>query len=214
MECEVIRDLLPLYAEKITSPASTQLVEEHLEGCADCRAELAQMQAPVPVKIELEPAAPLQEIKKGIHRKQKNTLLAAVGIILLLAAGVLFGCYAYLANDRVTLEEAKVAAYFQQETPGVPGWVLQAKGDDIYLKIELNRRVDGADLVIVPVRYRYAQWHTVVNTLFESFLSDEKALSKKTQRFLVGQQTVALKSEDETVLYKNACQTKRMQSEW
>lgn len=28
----------------------------------------------------------MQEIKKGIHRKQKNTILAVAGIILLLAA--------------------------------------------------------------------------------------------------------------------------------
>lgn len=214
LDCEVIRDLLPLYAEHLTSPASTQLVEEHLKSCESCRAELAQMQEPVPVRIEPEPAAPLLEIKKGIDRRQKNTVFAAVVLILLLAAAVLFGYYAYLANDRVTLEEVQVAAYFQQETPGVPGWVLQARGEGVYLKINLNRRVEGADLVIVPVRYRYAQWHAVINKIFGAFFSGEKELSKKTQRFLVGQQTVALKSEDETVLYKNACRIKRMQSEW
>ena len=31
LDCEVIRDLLPLYAEHMASPASTALVEEHLQ---------------------------------------------------------------------------------------------------------------------------------------------------------------------------------------
>ncbi len=101
---------MPLYAEKITSPVSTQLVEEHLEGCADCRAELAQMQAPVPVKIEQEPAAPLQEIKKGIRRKQKNTILAVAGIILLLAAAFfLTSCEALSSSQPSAASDTTVA---------------------------------------------------------------------------------------------------------
>ena len=47
LDCEVIRDLLPLYAEHMASPASTALVEEHLQECEACRAELEQMEQPV-----------------------------------------------------------------------------------------------------------------------------------------------------------------------
>ena len=46
LDCEVIRDLLPLYAEHMASPASTALVEEHLQECEACRAELEQMEQP------------------------------------------------------------------------------------------------------------------------------------------------------------------------
>ena len=38
LECDVIRDLLPLYAEKLASPASSALVEQHLAACPACRA--------------------------------------------------------------------------------------------------------------------------------------------------------------------------------
>lgn len=37
MNCDVIKDLLPLYVDKCCSRASEKLVEEHLEICADCR---------------------------------------------------------------------------------------------------------------------------------------------------------------------------------
>lgn len=51
LECDVIRDLLPLYAEKLASPASSALVEQHLSECPACRAELEQMEKPVPVQL-------------------------------------------------------------------------------------------------------------------------------------------------------------------
>ena len=47
LDCDVIRDLLPLYAEKLASPASSVLVEQHLAACPACRAELEQMEKPV-----------------------------------------------------------------------------------------------------------------------------------------------------------------------
>lgn len=214
LDCEVIRDLLPLYAEQMASPASTELVEEHLQGCEACREQLRQMQMPVPVKPELEPVRPLQEIRKNIDRKQKGTMLAAVVVVLLLAAAVIFGGYAYLVNEPVLLEEAQVVTYYQQSTPGIPGWVLQARGTDVYLKIDLNRKLEGADVVLVPVRYRYTKWHDVVNKVVGFLLPDEKALSKKTQKFLVSGQSVAVMGEDTTVFYQNTCKTKQSESKW
>lgn len=59
--CDIIRDLLPLYAEHITSEASNALVEEHLAECEACRAELEQMEQPVPVRPEAQPDAPLRQ---------------------------------------------------------------------------------------------------------------------------------------------------------
>ena len=36
-ECSIVRDLLPLYAERLTSPETAAFVEKHLRICADCR---------------------------------------------------------------------------------------------------------------------------------------------------------------------------------
>lgn len=41
--CNIIKDLLPLYAEDMLSEDSRELVEEHLGGCEDCRAELEKI---------------------------------------------------------------------------------------------------------------------------------------------------------------------------
>ena len=42
-ECDIVRDLLPLYAEKLGSEATTELVKEHLKGCPACRVELEKL---------------------------------------------------------------------------------------------------------------------------------------------------------------------------
>ena len=66
LECDVIRDLLPLYAEKLASPASSALVEQHLAECPACRAELEQMEKPVSVQPEPQPDAPLKNIRSSL----------------------------------------------------------------------------------------------------------------------------------------------------
>ena len=42
-ECNIIRDILPLYVENMVSADTSAFVEEHLEKCAECRAELEDM---------------------------------------------------------------------------------------------------------------------------------------------------------------------------
>ena len=44
INCNVIRDLLPLYADQICSNESKELVDEHLAQCRDCSALLRQIQ--------------------------------------------------------------------------------------------------------------------------------------------------------------------------
>ena len=86
LDCEVIRDLLPLYAEHMASPASTALVEEHLQECEACRAELEQMQLPVPVQPEPQPDAPLKNIRSSLNRRRLRTMLCSFAAALALAA--------------------------------------------------------------------------------------------------------------------------------
>ena len=37
-ECNIIRDILPLYAEDMVSDDTVSFVEEHLQTCAECSA--------------------------------------------------------------------------------------------------------------------------------------------------------------------------------
>ena len=37
MKCEIIRDLLPLYIDGLTSKESNQEIEKHLKNCEECQ---------------------------------------------------------------------------------------------------------------------------------------------------------------------------------
>ena len=44
-ECEIVRDILPLYIDDACSASSREIIEEHLSECPDCTAYLEQLRA-------------------------------------------------------------------------------------------------------------------------------------------------------------------------
>ena len=132
LDCEVIRDLLPLYAEHIASPASTALVEEHLESCDACRAELRQMQMPVPVQPEPQPDAPLKGIRKTLQKKSIRTVAAAV-LAVLCAVALVF--WMGTARAPATAEQAQFWTYNRKED-GANLCILEAQGEGVWLEWE------------------------------------------------------------------------------
>ena len=58
--CEVIRDLLPLYADEVCSERSRELIEEHLRECPECSAMLEQLRT--------------HEIEKGLQEEKEQVI--------------------------------------------------------------------------------------------------------------------------------------------
>ena len=44
-QCNLIKDILPLYVEDMVSTDTQEFVNAHLEHCAECRAELERMRS-------------------------------------------------------------------------------------------------------------------------------------------------------------------------
>ena len=167
--CEIVRDLLPLYAEHIASPASTALVEEHLVECPACRAELEQMEKPVPVQLEKEPDAPLRTIKIALTRRRLHTVLCTLLVVLAVGLGC-FGRYAYTAYDKVGFFEARLQASYETAENGDKGWVLETRGEDVYL-LQMTD-----EWTFQPIRYRFPRIHSALASL----LGTDKNLIKET----------------------------------
>lgn len=87
MNCDIVQDLLPLYAEGMVSPASRALVEEHLKDCPDCRQALEELKTALP---EGEQAAlPLKKVSRGLKKQRLRTGLLALFLALALATAAL-----------------------------------------------------------------------------------------------------------------------------
>lgn len=95
--CLMVRDLLPLYAEQLTSKPSERFVEEHLENCPACRAQLetlrqgeAALDSPAdsfssPPEIPIEQA--LRKVNKTFHRHRISLIVLSLLILLLVIGG-------------------------------------------------------------------------------------------------------------------------------
>lgn len=95
-ECNIIRDLLPLYAENMVSADTVEYVEEHLEKCAECRQEYEGMKQQGERKTEggggeKASVAPLVTLKHKLWKKRMQTALCAgLFVMALLVSAVAF----------------------------------------------------------------------------------------------------------------------------
>lgn len=85
MKCHIIQDLLPLFAEQLTSPETDAAIRAHLESCEACAQQYAETLTQSNAAITApEDITPLKSVKK---RGKRNTLLtaaaAAVAAVLL-----------------------------------------------------------------------------------------------------------------------------------
>ena len=91
-ECDVIRDLLPLYAENMLSEKSQEFVREHLAKCEDCSQALSQMKEP-----EFETLHGAEPIKKFGKAFRKHTItVAALSVFVTIAIIVLIWSLVFL----------------------------------------------------------------------------------------------------------------------
>lgn len=85
LDCPIVRDLLPLYIDQVTSPETAQAVEAHLADCPDCRREYESLKADLP-ETPMEGTDTSRQFGDMMKKtKRKETLQTGLTIALLLA---------------------------------------------------------------------------------------------------------------------------------
>ncbi len=77
ISCNIIRDLLPLYAEDMVSEDSKKLVDDHLCGCDSCMKELGDLKKNRVVPLDADTNS-LSRVKNSIRRRRVLTVLAVL----------------------------------------------------------------------------------------------------------------------------------------
>lgn len=108
-ECNIIRDILPLYIEDMVSADTSAFVKEHLERCAECRSELEDMKKSNgfekdnnALSLENE-VMPLKAFKKKWYRK-----IALIMAVCVFATAFITGVGAYLSLRITAAQETWV----------------------------------------------------------------------------------------------------------
>lgn len=81
MKCEVIRDLIPLYDEKLCSDESAALVEEHVKTCDACRELLETLPKAEPPKADENAIKLFKKVKRKL--RTNKIVLIVLGVLLL-----------------------------------------------------------------------------------------------------------------------------------
>lgn len=87
MNCDIIKDLLPLYCDGVCSDETVRAVEEHLATCPTCRALFDEMRQepimPEPIQPQAQQEAKvLQDVKRKFSLRRRRSVLAVVLVAL------------------------------------------------------------------------------------------------------------------------------------
>ena len=111
IQCEIIRDILPLYAEDMVSQPTREMVEEHLGDCKGCANELASLRtqaAPVEYVVNA-----LNRVKNAIRRRR---VLSVLTVFFMLATLLIGGALMLDAQVYVSAEKAVEDIWLEGDT--------------------------------------------------------------------------------------------------
>lgn len=101
-KCDIIKDLLPLYAENMCSNDSRQMVAEHIAECASCRNELNKINTDVAIQADSD-ISMFKRIKK--RARIEKTVISIVSIIMIFT--VLWFVQFFLINTDCAMDYEK-----------------------------------------------------------------------------------------------------------
>lgn len=107
IECDIIRDLMPLYVEKMVSDKSKEAIDIHLQECDECRTIYEKMVLPEPqVQFNTDSAESFQKYvkKKKWRFGWKVALISAIVAMLLMRLAMLVGAIILLMIDSAAAE--------------------------------------------------------------------------------------------------------------
>lgn len=122
-KCNIIRDILPLYAEGMVSEDTVSFVEEHLEVCSDCSLEYEKLREfeittdnnKDEKNHEQETIKVLKKIRKKFIKKFALAIVilcaTTIGILATLQVFPVYRVFYHSWDNSFTLNERKMLAY-------------------------------------------------------------------------------------------------------
>lgn len=144
--CNIIKDLLPLYEENLLSDESKIFVREHLKICPECENLLKDQ-----IQIENKKAKPLDFVEKRIKKESRYFTLA----ILTLIGSILIFIISYLNTPR----------HFEYDKDLYKVY----KSNDIYT-VEFSDKVSGVDYTVTDD----AIYLDAYTTKYDEFFNKER----------------------------------------
>lgn len=175
-QCEVIKDLLPLYIDDVCSKESRKIIEEHIEICDDCRQyyntmSLADNNIVSEDKNNEILADSLKNVKKQIKIKKimaVSSTLLIVFIFLCISIVAIIGLqhmdYIIPYSDDITLTEETPEEWKEWYSERNNQLIIRAEGKQIVGMISelVEIEVEGKTEKILFFNVTTTPWHDIV----------------------------------------------------
>lgn len=106
LNCEMIEDLLPLYADDVCSPESREAVENHLKSCKNCRSNLDLLLESIDAVLPEHKEADVIKAAGKAWKKSMRKALLNGSIITLILISLFIGILTYLRSPVVISPKA------------------------------------------------------------------------------------------------------------
>ncbi|MCM3703373.1 zf-HC2 domain-containing protein [Paenibacillus macerans] len=157
ISCEVVRDLLPLYYDKVCSGATEALVEEHVAGCDECKRLLEELDRSTSLPPQtIEANRQEGEELKGITvlwKKSKTAAFAKGAVLAVAVCAALYSGYLVLTQWNIVNVPAKVIEVSDISRLNDGKIVYRVWTTDGYAVNQINHKMDDSgNLYLIPVR--------------------------------------------------------------
>lgn len=147
-KCNVIRDLLPLYADEVCSEDSREMVEEHLSTCQECKQELEDYCYNTGLP-EVSADVAMKKFKKKMNKKNLKKIVVSVIVCL---AVILSGTYIlFIPEFTVPYSEDLMTAKIPVDG-GIDVWVNLPNYTQVYSMATSSETDDEFDIYLTVTR--------------------------------------------------------------
>lgn len=178
INCNIIKDILPLYVDGVVSDDTKEMVEEHLEHCEECKKEVGLMNQELYIPAEKE----VSIIKNFKSKWRKKKFIISV-VSILLTGLILFGTFAFIFHyDRVVPYEESLIKIETQDNDIL---VSHYYGVDYYSVSATHPqtlKIDGKEKNVIFLYYT----ETIANSPSKSLINRKENRDERDFIFLLG----------------------------
>ncbi len=157
-KCNIVKDLLPLYADNICSEDSREMVAEHLSSCKECKQELEDYRYNTGIgdESEIDEIKAVADFSKKL--KKRNLTKIIVSVVLSLAVIVSAGYILFVPEFEVSYEDGMLEANIPEDG-GIDVWVKL----DNYKRLQFDAVYNENDEIDIYINAK----QTVFTKLFK-----------------------------------------------
>lgn len=86
-ECDIVKDIIPIYIEKLTSTTTNEFIKKHIKECPQCREILENMEKNIKIDNDTNEEKHINILKKYNFRMNLLKLLVIVIVIIIFILG-------------------------------------------------------------------------------------------------------------------------------